>query len=54
MGNAVVYFEIGGQDDQRLAAFCGALFGWHVTPIPGANYSSSIIAASRLGVTGSP
>lgn len=39
MGNAVVYFEIGGQDDQRLAAFYGALFGRHVTPIPGANYT---------------
>jgi len=50
MGNAVVQFEIGGQDDQLLADFYGALFGWAMTPIPGANYT--LIAASGTGIGG--
>ena len=50
MGNAVVQFEIGGQDDQLLADFYGALFGWAMTPIPGANYT--LIAASGTGISG--
>ena len=37
MGSAVVQFEIGGPDDQLLAGFYSALFGWQMTPIPGAN-----------------
>ena len=47
MGNAVVQFEIGGPDDQLLAGFYGALSGWEMTPIPGANYT--LIAASETG-----
>ena len=50
MGNAVVQFEIGGQDDQLLADFYGALFGWAMTPIPGAHYT--LIAASGTGIGG--
>jgi len=50
MGNAVVQFEIGGPDDQLLAGFYGALFGWAMTPIPGANYT--LIAASGTGIDG--
>ena len=50
MGNAVVQFEIGGPDDQLLAGFYGALFGWQMTPIPGANYT--LIAASGTGIGG--
>jgi hypothetical protein len=47
MGNAVVQFEIGGPDDQLLAGIYSALFGWEMTPIPGANYT--LIAASGIG-----
>ena len=50
MGNAVVQFEIGGPDDQLLAGFYGALSGWEMTPIPGANYT--LIAASETGIGG--
>ena len=50
MGRAVVQFEIGGPDDQLLAGFYGALFGWQMTPIPGANYT--LIAASGTGIGG--
>ena len=50
MGSAVVQFEIGGPDDQLLAGFYGALFGWQLTPIPGANYT--LIAASGPGIGG--
>ena len=50
MGNAVVQFEIGGPDDRLLAGFYGALFGWEMTPIPGANYT--LIAASGTGIGG--
>ena len=50
MGSAVVQFEIGGPDDQLLAGFYGALFGWELTPIPGANYT--LIAASGAGISG--
>jgi hypothetical protein len=39
MGNAVVYFEIGGPDDRPLAEFYGELFGWAMQKIPGANYT---------------
>ena len=50
MGSAVVQFEIDGPDDQLLAGFYGALFGWQLTPIPGANYTLS--AASGTGIGG--
>jgi predicted enzyme related to lactoylglutathione lyase len=50
MGSAVVQFEIGGPDDQLLAGFYGALFGWEMTPIPGASYT--LIAASGPGIGG--
>jgi len=50
MGSAVVQFEIGGPDDQLLAGFYGALFGWELTPIPGANYA--LIAAGGPGIGG--
>ena len=50
MGTAVVQFEIGGPDDQLLAAFYRRLFGWEMTPIPGANYT--LIAASGAGISG--
>jgi uncharacterized protein len=39
MGNAVVHFEIGGPDDQRLVDFYGELFGWNLQPIAGSGYS---------------
>jgi predicted enzyme related to lactoylglutathione lyase len=50
MGSAVIQFEIGGPDDQLLAAFYRQLFGWEMTPIPGANYT--LIAASGAGIRG--
>ena len=50
MGSAVVQFEIGGPGDQLPAGFYGALFGWELTPIPGANYT--LIAASGAGISG--
>jgi predicted enzyme related to lactoylglutathione lyase len=50
MGSTVVQFEIGGPDDQLLAGFYSALFGWQMTPIPGANYT--LIAASGTGISG--
>jgi uncharacterized protein len=39
MAHAVVHFEIGGPDDEQLAAFYADLFGWGMTPIPGAGYT---------------
>jgi uncharacterized protein len=39
MGNAVVYFEIGGPEDQPLIEFYGELFGWGTQKVPGANYT---------------
>jgi len=50
MGSAVVQFEIGGPDDRLLADLYGALFGWEMTPIPGAGYT--LIAASGAGISG--
>lgn len=40
MGNAVVHFEIGGPDDQRLIAFYGELFGWDLQPFAGGGYTT--------------
>lgn len=39
MAHAVVHFEIGGPDDERLAEFYADLFGWGMTPIPGVGYT---------------
>jgi uncharacterized protein len=40
MGNAVVYFEVGGPDDQPLIDFYGELFGWGIQRVgTGINYS---------------
>jgi uncharacterized protein len=39
MAHAVVHFEIGGPDDTQLAEFYASLFGWGMTPIPGAGYT---------------
>jgi uncharacterized protein len=39
MAHAVVHFEIGGPDDEQLAAFYADLFGWGMTPIPGIGYT---------------
>lgn len=39
MAHAVVHFEIGGPDDQRLADFYADLFGWGMNPIPEAGYT---------------
>jgi uncharacterized protein len=39
MAHAVVHFEIGGPDETRLAEFYADLFGWGMTPIPGAGYT---------------
>jgi predicted enzyme related to lactoylglutathione lyase len=50
MGSAVIQFEIGGPDDQLLDGFYRRLFGWQMTPIPGANYT--LIAASGAGISG--
>ncbi len=39
MAHAVVYFEIGGPDDLRLAEFYSGLFGWRVRPVPDVDYA---------------
>jgi uncharacterized protein len=39
MAHAVVHFEVGGPDDERLAEFYADLFGWRMTPLAGAGYT---------------
>lgn len=39
MAHAVVHFEIGGPDVEQLAEFYADLFGWGMTPMPGAGYT---------------
>jgi predicted enzyme related to lactoylglutathione lyase len=39
MPHPVVHFEIGSQDDERLAGFYSALFGWTMQPVPEAGYT---------------
>lgn len=39
MGNPVVHFEIGGPDDQPLAAYYGELFGWGLQAMGGGGYT---------------
>jgi uncharacterized protein len=51
MAHAVVHFEIGGPDDEQLAKFYADLFGWGVTPIPGAGYTL-LDTRSGAGING--
>src|SRR5215472_11603863 len=39
MPHAVVHFEIGGPDDQRLAGFYAGLLGWAMSPVPDIGYT---------------
>jgi uncharacterized protein len=39
MAHAVVHFEIGGPEDQRLAEFYAGLLGWGMRPMPEAGYT---------------
>lgn len=39
MGSPVVHFEVAGSDVEQLNTFYGELFGWHIQPMPEANYS---------------
>ncbi|HUA43314.1 MAG TPA: hypothetical protein VMA32_17195 [Streptosporangiaceae bacterium] len=51
MAHAVVHFEIGGPDDEQLARFYAGLFGWGMTPIPGAGYTL-VDTRSGAGING--
>jgi uncharacterized protein len=39
MAHAVVHFEVGGPEDQRLAEFYAGLLGWGMRPMPEAGYT---------------
>ncbi len=39
MGNAVVHFEVGAEDDGLLAAFYGELFGGGLQGLPGGSHT---------------
>jgi predicted enzyme related to lactoylglutathione lyase len=39
MAHAVVHFEVGGPDDQRLAEFYAGLLGWGMRPMPEVGYT---------------
>lgn len=39
MGNAVVHFDISGQNPAALETFYAGLFGWSINPVPGMSYS---------------
>jgi predicted enzyme related to lactoylglutathione lyase len=39
MAHAVVHFEISGPDASQLAHFYASLFGWTMSPVPGAGYT---------------
>jgi predicted enzyme related to lactoylglutathione lyase len=39
MAHAVVHFEVGGPDDQKLAEFYGGLLGWGMRPLPEVGYT---------------
>ncbi|HTA11182.1 MAG TPA: VOC family protein [Streptosporangiaceae bacterium] len=39
MAHAVVHFEISGPDASQLADFYASLFGWTMSPVPGAGYT---------------
>ncbi len=39
MAHAVVHFEISGPEASQLADFYASLFGWTMSPVPGAGYT---------------
>jgi uncharacterized protein len=39
MAHAVVHFEVGGPEDERLAEFYAGLLGWGMRPMPEAGYT---------------
>ena len=51
MGNPVVHFEVGAADDDPLAAFYGALFGWKLQGFPGGGYTT-IDTCGGQGING--
>lgn len=39
MAHPVVHFEISGPDDRQLAEFYAGVFGWHMSPVRGVDYT---------------
>jgi predicted enzyme related to lactoylglutathione lyase len=52
VAHAVVHFEIAGPDSGQLADFYAELFGWHMQPVPGADYTLVDTAAAGHGING--